>query len=138
MPFSRSVNKFVAQKFTKVLEIMKASKSTKVVLCFNKFGLHLSKLREDLASQEKPKDCLKQASTNELNEHYERNQQTYRLEITDIFFTDWILKGNESVKFGIIGVEEIKDVIKDYLVDTNIYKSGETDKLQRCVSFFSN
>ena len=72
---------------------------------------------------------MKQASTNELNEHYERNQQTYRLEITDIFFTDWILKGSESVKFGIIGVEEIKDVIKDCLVDTNIYKSGETDKL---------
>ena len=87
MPFSRGVNKFVAQEFTKVLEIMKTSKSIKVVLRFNKFGLHLNKLREDLASQEKPKDCLKQVSSNELNEHYERNQQTYRLEITDIFFT---------------------------------------------------
>ena len=87
-PFSRGVNKFVAQEFTKVLEIMKASKSAKVALCFNKFGLHLNKLREDLASQEKPKNYLKHVSTNELNEHYERNQQTYRLEITDIFFTD--------------------------------------------------
>ena len=71
-----------------------------------------------------------------LNGHYERIERSVRLRKADIFFTDWELEGNQdSVDFGIVGVEEIKDIIRDYLVDYDIYKSNETDKLQKCVSF---
>ena len=117
---------------------MKGSKSTKVVLCISKCGLYLSKLRKDLALQEKPKDYLKEIFIKELNDYFEKNEQSIHLENTDIFFTDWESENNqESQDLGIIGFENIKDIIKNYLVDNGIYKLTETDELERCLSFVS-
>ena len=139
IPFSGDVSEIHSQEIARVYGVMKGSKNTKIVLCINKCGLYLNKLRGDLVSQEKPEGYLKQVFIKELNNHFERNEESVRLDSTDIFFTDWELEGNqESVDFGIIGVEEIKDIIKVYLVDNGIYKSSETDELQKCVSFVSN
>ena len=139
IPFSGDVSEIHSQEIAKVFGVMKGSDSTRVILCINKCGLYLNKLKEDLISKENPADYLKQVFIDKLNDHYERNERSVRLKKTDIFFTDWELEGNQdSVDFGIVGVEEIKDIITDYLVDYGIYKSNETDELQRCVSFVSN
>ena len=139
IPFSGDVSEIHSQEIAKVFGVMKGSDSTKVILCINKCGLYLNKLREDLISQQNPADYLKQVFVDKLNDHYERSERSIRLGKADIFFTDWELVGNQgSVDFGIVGVEEIKDIVRDYLVDYGIYKSNETDELQRCVSFVSN
>ena len=139
IPFSGDVSEIHSQEIAKVFGVMKGSDSTRVILCINKCGLYLNKLREDLISHQNPADYLKQVFIDKLNDHYERNERSVRLRKADIFFTDWELEGNQdSVDFGIVGVEEIKDIIRDYLVDYDIYKSNETDKLQKCVSFVSN
>ena len=139
IPFFGDASEIHSQEIANVFGVMKGSDSTRVILCINKCGLYLNKLREDLVSQEKPADFLKQNFTDKLNDHYERKKLPVRVKKADIFFTDWELKrSQESVGFGIIGVEEIKKLIKDYLVDNDIYKSSEEDELQKCVSFFSN
>ena len=139
IPFSGDVSEIHSQEIARVYEVMKGSKNTKIVLCINKCGLYLNKLRGDLGSEEKPEGYLTQVFIKELNDHFQRNKKSVRLDSTDIFFTDWELESNqESVDFGIIGVEEIKKMIKVYLVDNGIYKSSETDELQKCVSFVSN
>ena len=139
IPFSGDVSEIHSQEIAKVFGVMKGSDSTRVILCINKCGLYLNKLREDLISQQNPADYLKQVFIDKLNDHYERNERSVCLRKADIFFTDWELEGNQdSVDFGIVRVEEIKDIIRDYLVDYDIYKSNETDKLQKCVSFVSN
>ena len=72
------------------------------------------------------------------------NQMIIKSKMSNLFVekklsTDWIFGGNqESAKFRMIGVEEIKYIIKDNLLDNDICKSDETDELQRCVSFASN
>ena len=89
--------------------------------------------------QEKPKDYLKEIFVKELNDYFEKSESSIHLENTNIFFTDWELESNqESQDLGIIGVGKIKDIIKDYLIDNGIYKSTETDELERCLSFVSN
>ena len=139
IPFSGDVSEIHSQEIAKVFGVMKGSDSTRVILCINKCGLYLNKLREDLILQQNPADYLKQVFVDKLNDHYERSERSIRLGKADIFFTDWELVGNQgSVDFGIVGVEEIKDIVRDYLVDYGIYKSNETDELQRCVSFVSN
>ena len=139
IPFSGDVSEIHSKAIANIFEVMKGSKSTKVILCINKCGLFLNKLKEELKLQEKPADYLKQDYVKKLNDHYEKEEQPVRLKEADILFTDWELKGNqESVDFGIIGIEEIKNIIKDYLIDYGIYKSSETDELERCVSSVSN
>ena len=72
------------------------------------------------------------------------NQMIIKSKMSNLFVekklsTDSIFGGNqESAEFRMIGVEEIKYIIKDNLLDNDICKSGETDELQRCVSFASN
>lgn len=79
---------------------------------------------------------MKQVFINKLNDHYERNKQSIRLWKTDIFFTDWELEDSQdSGGFGRAGVKEIKGIMTDYLVDYGIYKSNETDELEKYVSF---
>ena len=139
IPFSGDVSEIHSKAIAKIFEVMKGSKSTKVVLCINKCGLFLNKLKEEFELHEKPADYLKQDYVNKLNGHYEREEQPVRLKEADILFTDWELDGNqESVDFGIIGVEEIKNIIRGYLIDYGIYESSEANELEKCVSSVSN
>ena len=99
----------------------------------------LAELRQELSLQQKPVDYLKQDFVNKLNDYYEENEISVHLSEVDILFTDWELERNqESLDFGTNGVEEIKQIIRDYLVDYDIYESTETDELHQCVSFVSN
>ena len=133
IPFSGYVSETYSQEIAKAVGVMKSSD---FIPCINKCGLYLHKLREELVSQKKSADYLKQVFINKLNDHYERNKQSIRLWKTDIFFTDWELEGNQdSGDFGRVGVKEIKGIMTDYLVDYGIYKSNETDELEKYVSF---
>ena len=136
IPFSGDVSETHSQEIATVFGVMQGSESTKVILCFNKCGLYLNKLREEIPSKEKPADYLKQRFIKKLNKHYEENKRSVTLTEGDIFFTDWELEENKQSKdFGIIGINEIKYIIKKYLVEYGIYESSETDELRKCVSF---
>ena len=134
IPFSGDVSEIYSQEIVKVFGVMKGSDSTKVILCINKCGSYLKELKKYFISA----DHMKEDFIDKLNEHYKRNEQAIFLEKSNIFLTDWKLEDKkESAAFGIVGEEEIKDIIKDYLVHYGIYKSNETNELQRCISFCS-
>ena len=53
--------------------------------------------------------------------HYEINKQAIPSEKDDILFTNLKFESNQdSLALGIVGVEEIKVIIRDYLVDYDI------------------
>ena len=134
IPFSGDVSEIYSQEIAKVFGVMKGSDSTKVILCINKCGSYLKELKKYFISA----DHMKEDFIDKLNEQYKRNEQAIFLEKSNIFLTDWKLEDKkESAAFGIVGEEEIKDIIKDYLVHYGIYKSNEIDELQRCISFCS-
>ena len=117
---------------------MKGSDSTNVILCVNKCCLYLKQLKEELPTKEKPLEYLKQHFVDKLNHYYERSEVPVRIPKGDILFTDWEINDQtEAIDFGIVGVEKIKAVIKEYLINFEIYKSIEVDHLERCISDIS-
>ena len=117
---------------------MKGSDSTKVILCVNKCCLYLKELKKELATKEKPVEFLKQHFVGKLNDYYQRNEVPVRIDKDDILFTDWELnEQSAAIDFGRVGVEKIKAIIKEYLINYQIYKSTEIDHLERCVSDIS-
>ena len=136
IPFSGDVSEILTKEIAEVFRVMRGSNSVKVVLCINKCCLYVNKLRNSLLKN--IQNDLKQIFTKQMNDHYERNGQSICLENTDIFFTDWEL-GDSSMpnSYGIVGIEKIKDIIKDYLVSNGIYNMLDTDELDRCLSYVS-
>ena len=81
---------------------------------------------------------MKQHFVGKINDYYQRNEVLVRIDKDDILFTDWELKEQSAaIDFGIVGVEKIKAVIKEYLTSYEIYKSTEIDYLERFVSDIS-
>ena len=135
IPYSGDISEIHSQEIAKVYGIMKGSDSTKVILCVNKCCLYLKQLKEELATKEKPVEFLKQHFVGKLNDYYERSEVPVRIDKGDIFFTDWELNDQSgAIGFGIVGVEKIKAIIKEYLINYEIYKSTEEDYLERCFS----
>ena len=135
IPYSGDISEIHSQEIAKVYGVMKGSDSAKVILCVNKCCLYLKQLKEELAAKEKPVEYLKQHFVDKLNHYYERSEIPVHIAKGDILFTDWELNGqSEAIDFGIVGVEKIKAVIKEYLISYEIYKSTEVDHLERCVS----
>ena len=135
IPYSGDISEIHSQEIARVYGIMKGSDSTKVILCINKCCLYLKQLKEELATKEKPVEFLKQHFVGKLNDYYERSEVAVRIDKGDIFFTDWELNDQSgAIGFGIVGVEKIKAIIKEYLINYEIYKSTEEDYLERCVS----
>ena len=138
IPYSGDISEIHSQEIAKVYGVMKGSDSAKVILCVNKCCLYLKQLKEELAAKEKPVEYLKQHFVDKLNHYYERSEIPVHIAKGDILFTDWELNGqSEAIDFGIVGVEKIKAVIKEYLISYEIYKSTEVDHLERCVSDIS-
>ena len=138
IPYSGDISEIHSQEIAKVYGVMKGSDSTKVILCINKCCLYLKQLKEELATKEKPVEFLKQHFVGKLNHYYERSEVPVRIVKDDILFTDWELNDQSgAIDFGIVGVDKIKTVIKEYLVNYEIYKSTDVDHLERCVSDIS-
>ena len=138
IPYSGDISEIHSQEIAKVYGVMKGSDSTKVILCVNKCCLYLKELKKELATKEKPVEFLKQHFVGKLNDYYQRNEVPVRIDKDDILFTDWELnEQSAAIDFGRVGVEKIKAIIKEYLINYQIYKSTEIDHLERCVSDIS-
>ena len=121
IPFSGDVSEIHSQEIAKVFGVMKGSDSTKVILCINKCGLYLRELKEEFLPHENPADHKRKLFIVNLITHYEINKQAIPLEKDDILFTNLKFESNQdSLALGIVGVEEIKVIIRDYLVDYDI------------------
>ena len=60
LPFTGDISQQVSGEIEKVFEVMTGSKSSKVILCINKCGLHLEELRAELADKEDPIGFMKE------------------------------------------------------------------------------
>ena len=139
MPFSGDASEIYTQEIANVFKVMKGSKSTKVIFCFNKVGKYLKNLREDPYLSDKPRGFFKEDFIGKLNNYFETNDPSIELQSTNTFFTDWELEDNqEPLDFEIVGVKEIIDIIKDYLVCKNVYNDAEKHELDQCFPFISN
>ena len=138
IPSSGDISETHSQEIAKVYGVMKSSDSAKVVLCVNKGCLYLKQLKEELATKENPVEYLKQHFVDKLNLCYERSEIRVGIAKGDILFTYWELNGQPgAIDFGIVGAEKIKAVIKEYLINYEIYRSREVDHLKKCISDIS-
>ena len=117
----------------KVFGVMLGSESSKIILCVNKCGLYLSKLKEELKDESNPLDFMKTRYLKKLNEHFESVASNLVVRKEMILFTDWEL-GEEGRAFGLEGIEEVKTCVKDYLVEYNIVSKNDTAELEKTVS----
>ena len=111
---------------------MLGSDSCKVIICVNKCGLYLDNIKEELEQEENPIDFLKERYVKKLNEYFETSSKL-SISKEHILFTDWKV-GDEGRKFGIEGVEEVKNSIKEYLVEFNIFNREDSKALDKAVS----
>jgi len=54
LPFTGDVSALVSEEVAKVFQVMAGSSSSRVILCINKCGLYLNKLKEELAGETDP------------------------------------------------------------------------------------
>lgn len=131
LPFTGDVSDLVSQELAKVFEVMAGSSSSRVVLCINKCGLYLDKLKQELAGQQSPVGFMKDRYVTKLNEHF--SSRGIRVDRRHLLFTDWEVD-EAGRAFGIEGVEEVRQLIKDYLVELGVISKGEIRNLEAAVS----
>ena len=66
-----------------------------------------------------------------LSEHF--TNSNVRVSKEQLFFTDWKLT-DEGRRFGIQGVEDIKESIKEHLVELNVIGKDDISELESSVS----
>ena len=136
IPFSGDVSrKVISDEIQTVFGVMRGSESTKVLLCVNKWGMYLERLKEELKGEEKPVEFMKKRFVEKMNEHFEMSGTEIVIKTSDVLFTDWELGENEEAsRFGIEGVDAVRERIMEYLVSYGIYKAEEREELMKCVS----
>ena len=110
---------------------MAGSQSSRVVVCINKCGLYLEKLKTELKDKENPISYMKERYASKLNEHFSNSYIKVKKE--HLLFTDWEVT-EEGKVFGIEGVEDIKEFIKDHLVELNVIGKDDISELESAVS----
>ncbi|XP_075241655.1 uncharacterized protein LOC142336627 [Convolutriloba macropyga] len=131
VPFTGDVSDIVSRELAKVYEAMVGSESSRIIICVNKTGMHLMKLREELRNEENPIDFMKERYITKLNEHF--TDRKIKMKKEHIFFTDWEA-GQEARDFGIEGIDAIKDVIKQHLIELNVISRMAVDELEQAVA----
>ena len=64
-----------------------------------------------------------------LNEHFSSSSSYIRIKKEHLLFTDWEVD-EEGRAFGIEGVEEVKEFIKNHLVELNVIGKGNITELE--------
>ena len=118
---------------------MAGSQSTQVIVCINKCGLYLDELKTELKEKEDPITYMKERYASKLNEHFRNSKFEYfrkskfKVKKEHFLFTDWKVT-NEGKEFGIEGVEDVKKLIKDHLVELNVIGKDDLSGLESAVS----
>ena len=135
IPFTGDVSKAISEEVQNVFSAMRGSESTKVLLCINKCGPFLDRLKEELIEQESPIEFLKTRFIQKLNEYYENSGQGIYIKQDEILFTDWdIGDSKEAKELGLAGVEVVKCKIRDYLINYSVYREEEQAELKKCLA----
>lgn len=131
IPFTGDVSDIVSRELAKVYEAMIGSESSRIIICVNKTALHLKDMRRELSDYGSPIDYMKDRYISKLNEHF--SDKNIQVKKEHIFFTDW-KAGQEARDFGIESIEDIKELIKQYLVELNVIKRTEVKELEESVA----
>ncbi|XP_063725200.1 uncharacterized protein LOC134853174 [Symsagittifera roscoffensis] len=140
LPFAGDVSQLVSDELIKVYQALADSSDFRVIVCINKCGNMLKDLvKEEMKLKQKRKDItnplkvLKDNYLLELNKHFESAGKSERntFENANVFFTDWELEDQDSRnRFGIVGIEEIKEALKENLIDLGAIKSTNREGLE--------
>ena len=131
VPFSGDISQLVSSEVARVFEVMAGSESSRIVVAINKCGLYLDKLKLELRDEEDPIAFMKERYVSKLTEHFSGGNIRVRKE--QFFFTDWEVS-EDGRRFGIEGVEDIKESIKDHLVELNVIGKDDISELESAVS----
>jgi len=132
VPFTGDVSEMVSSEVAKVFEVMAGSESSRVVVCINKCGMYLQKLKKELEGEKDPISFMKERYAMKLNEHFSNSY--IRIKKDHLLFTDWEVD-EEGRAFGIEGIEEVKEFIKNHLVELNVISKENITELQAAVSY---
>jgi len=135
VPFTGDVSELVSSEVAKVFEVMAGSESSRVVVCINKCGMYLQKLKKELEAEKNPINFMKERYALKLNEYF--NNSYVRIKKENLLFTDWEVD-EEGRAFGIEGVEEVKEFIKNHLVELNVINKDNITELEAAVSYPRN
>merc|ERR1711892_180659 len=135
VPFTGDVSELVSSEVAKVFEVMAGSESSRVVVCINKCGMYLQKLKKELEAEKSPINFMKERYALKLNEYF--NNSYVRIKKENLLFTDWEVD-EEGRVFGIEGVEEVKEFIKNHLVELNVINKDNITELESAVSYPRN
>ena len=131
VPFSGDVSEAVSSEVAKVFQVMAGSESSRVLVCINKCELYLEKLRQELGKKDSPINFMKERYAAKLNEHF--NSSCIRVKKEHLLFTDWEVSESGRM-FGIEGVDEVKEFIKDHLIELNVVGKNDISELEAAVS----
>ena len=131
VPFTGDVSELVSNEVAKVFEVMAGSESSRVVVCINKCGMYLQKLKKELEAEANPINFMKERYASKLNEHFSNSY--IRIKKEHLLFTDWEVD-EEGRAFGIEGVDEVKEFIKNHLVELNVINKNDMAELEAAVS----
>ena len=95
---------------------------------------------KDGEKEDNPISFLRKRFIEKLNEYYANSGLGIKVELNDILFTDWFTGDNPSGKvndFGLCGIEDVKNRIKQYLLKYGIYHETEEHGLLQSVSTLS-
>ena len=74
---------------------------------------------------------MKDRYVSKLNEHFSR--RGIRLQKQHLLFTDWQVDA-EGRAFGLEGVEEVRELVQDYIVEMGIVSKGDIGHLEAAVA----
>ena len=126
VPFTGDVSELVSSEVAKVFEVMAGSESS-----INKCGLYLRKLKKELEAEQNPINYMKERYASKLDEHFSHSY--IRIKKEHFLFTDWEVD-DDGRAFGIEGVDEVKEFIKDHLVELNVINKHDMTELEAAVS----
>ncbi len=136
IPYTGDISKVIGDEIKLAFEVTSGAEATKMILCINQCGHKLPKaIDSELQDKEDPIEFLKQRFASRLNQYYTtKGHGRVNVCKNDIFFTDWLLDAETRGKYGISGVEDIKEEIKAYLMKQKIFDKKESELLEDCLS----
>ena len=136
--FTGDVSKMVSDELKNMYSAVAESSDSRIIICINQCGNKLDDLTEYEVSLRKqnatitnPMADLKSKYISKLNKYFLETDPLMELTLDEenVFFTDWKLDTNSRDKFGIAGIEEIKEALKKSMIDLGAIKSDATDEL---------
>ena len=116
------MNQDEADKISEYYKTVSCSKDCRVLICINKWGL----FAEDLETEGTSVAEMKERYIERLNAYFKtQGHEHLKIPAENVFCTDWKKNAEYLSKYGISGIEEVRDAIKSELRSLGVTDDNE-------------